>query len=259
MKKKVMGLVLLLICCVIISGCGKKNEVDNRINLNKPDNIKVESFYSEDNTNVILKITNDGNEDIKDLDVYAKYPESSNDLIDEDEVFLKNIKAHSTTYAALMLPINGEFNSYIPNKIDLEIKTDGEKLEGIADTSEFVDLVKANYKVENNIIDFTITNNTNKILGSVSCIMVYMKDGKPIAADYVDALDVEDTYNIERDILYTGDLGNPKYIDYDNIEVYVTSITDDYVESDEEEFEDYDNEIIDDEPIEQDDDENMDY
>ena len=251
MKKKVMGLVLLLICCVLIAGCGKKDEVDNRINLSKPDNIKVESFYSEDNTNMILKITNEGNEDIKDLDVSVDYPNSSNDLLNEDEVFLKNLKANSFTYAALMLPINESFNSYVPDKINLDIKTEGENIEGIADTSDMVDKVKATYSVEDNLINFTITNDTNKILGSVSCILVYMKDGK--------ALDVEDTYNIERDVLFTGDLDEPKYIEYDNIEVYVTSITDDYVESNDEEYSDADNEIIDDEPIEEDDDENMDY
>ena len=256
MKKKIMILTIILVGCIFIGGCGKKEDegVDKRINLSAPDNIKVETFYSVDNSNIIVRMTNNGNEDIKDLDVYVTYPETTDDLLDEDEIFLKNFRAHSTTYASLMLPVDENFNFYIPSKINLEIKTDGENLEGIADTSNMVDLVKATYDVEDNIIDFNITNNTNKILGSVSCILVYMKDGKPIAADYIDALDVEEKYNVKRGVLYSGEDENPKYIDYDNIEVYITSITDDYVETNDDEYDDTQNDLIDEEPIEEDDD-----
>ena len=254
MKKHFKLIALLIVCSVLLTGCGggKNSGVDDKINLNAPDNIKVESFYSTDKTTLILKLTNEGSEDIKDLDVLAKYPNSTEDLITEDEVFLKNFKANSTTYAALMLPIDSNFNSYIPSKIDLDILTEGESIEGIADTSEMVDLVKFDYNIDDNIINYTITNNTGKILGSISSIVVYFKDGKPIATDYIDSFDVKETYSSDREILYSED--DVEYIDYDNLEIYVTSILDDYVESDEGEYSAEENEMFDDEPIEEDDD-----
>ena len=260
MKKNIKFLMVLLIGCLLFTGCGEKKieGVDDKVSLKAPNNVKVETFYSIDNSNIILKLTNEGTEDISDLDILATYPTSQNDLITEDEIILKNLKANSTTYAALMLPINEDFNSYVPNKINLDIMTESENLEGIADTSQMVDLVKADYTVNDNVINFKLTNATGKILGSVSSVLVYFKDGKPIAADYVDALDVEDTFELERDVLYTGEEDKMNYIDYDNIEVYITSIMDDYVEEEEfddsDEYDDSENEIIDDEQIEEDDD-----
>ena len=260
MKKNIKFLMVLLIGCLLFTGCGEKKieGVDDKVSLKAPNNVKVETFYSIDNSNIILKLTNEGTEDISDLDILATYPTSQNDLITEDEIILKNLKANSTTYAALMLPINEDFNSYVPNKINLDIMTESENLEGIADTSQMVDLVKADYTVNDNVINFKLTNATGKILGSVSSVLVYFKDGKPIAADYVDALDFEDTFELERDVLYTGEEDKMNYIDYDNIEVYITSIMDDYVEEEEfddsDEYDDSENEIIDDEQIEEDDD-----
>ena len=260
MKKNIKFLMVLLIGCLLFTGCGEKKVegIDDKISLKAPNNIKVETFYSVDNSNIILKLTNEGSEDIKDLDIVATYPTSEDDLITDDEVFLNNFKAKSTTYASLMLPVNENFNSYIPSKINIDIMTESENLEDIADTSQMVDFVKADYTINDNTIDFNLTNATGKTLGSVSSIIVYFKDDKPIAADYIDAIDVEDTYELERDILYTGDSNNIDYIDYDNIELFITRITDDYVEEEEfddsDEYDDTENEIIDDESIEEDDD-----
>ncbi len=260
MKKNIKFLMIILICCLLFTGCGEKKieGVDDKIVLKAPDNVKVETFYSVDNSNIILKLTNEGSKDISDLDIVATYPTSENDLITDDEIFLKNFKANSTTYASLMLPIDENFNSYIPNKINLDILTESENLEGIADTSQMVDLVKADYTIDDNTIDFNLTNATGKTLGSVSSIIIYFKDGKPIAADYIDALDVEETFELERDVLYTGEGDNIDYIDYDNIEIHITSITDDYDETedfdDSNEYDDNENEIIDDESIDEDDD-----
>ena len=257
MKKNFRFLMILLIGCLLFTGCGEKKSegIDDKISLKAPENVKVETFYSIDNSEIILKLTNEGSKDISDLDILATYPVDDDDLISEDEVFLKNFKANSTTYASVMLPINEDFDSYIPDKINLEIMTESENLEGIVDTSQMVDLVKADYTVNDNVIDFNITNATGKILGSVTSIIVYYKDGKPIATDYIDAIDLEDTYNLQRDILYSGEDGDIDYIDYDNIEVYITSIMDDYEEDefdDSDEYDDTENEIIDDEPIEED-------
>lgn len=264
MKKNFKILILVIVGCLLFTGCGEnKSAVDDKITLNAPNNINVETFYSTDNSTLILKLTNNSNEDINDLDIVSTYPTAQNSLISEDEFFMKNFKANSTTYASLMLPINDDFESYIPNKINLDIKTESENIEGIKDTSSMVNNVKLEYYVDENdkVIDFNLTNNTGKILGSVSSLIVYFKDDKPIATDIIDAINVEDTYNTKRDILYVGYEDNIKYIDYDNIEVYITSITDDYEEPEEDDedveegyYDENNNEIIDDEPIEQDED-----
>ncbi len=269
MKKNIRFLLLFVICCLLFTGCGEKQDgVDDKITLNAPNNIKVETFYGNDNSDLILKLTNNSGSDISDLDITSSYPSAVGDLISEDEVFLKNFKANSTTYASLLLPINDNFESYIPNKINLDIKTESENLEGIADTSQFVDQIEMEYLIDdkNKVIDFNLTNNTGKIIGSVSSIVVYFKGDKPIATDYIDAINVEETYNIKRDILYSGYEDNIKYINYDKIEIYITNITDDYVEPEEDidveeegYYDESENEIIDDETIDEDDDMSWDY
>lgn len=248
MKKNFKFIMVLLIGCLLFTGCGEKKSEgeEDKLVLKAPENVKVETFYSVDNENIILKLTNEGSEDISDLDILATYPVSEDDLITEDEVFLKNFKANSTTYASLLLPVDEDFNSYIPDKINLDIMTESENLEGIADTSQMVDLVKAEYTINDDTISFNLTNATGKILGTVSSIIVYFKDDTPIATDYIDAFEVEDTFDIERDILM---VDNQK-IDYDKVEVYITDITDDYVEDEDEELIDFDeseNDLIDEE------------
>lgn len=252
MKKNLKFIMVLLIGCLLFTGCGdKKNEGEgekDKLSLKTPENIKVETFYSIDNENIILKLTNEGSEDISDLDILATYPVSEDDIISEDEVYLKNFKANSTTYASLMLPIDENFNSYVPDKIDIDVMTESENIEGVADTSQMVDLVKSDYTVNKDSINFSLTNDTGKILGSVISLIVYFKDGTPIATDYIDAFEVEDTFDIERDILM---VDNQK-IDYDKIEVYITDITDDYVEDEELiDFDETENDMIDEEEFDE--------
>ena len=262
MLKKLKIVTLFIIMCILFTGCGNKSasNIDKKINLNAPKDIKVESYYSYDNSSLILKLTNEGSNDYKDLDIITEYPYKERDLISDDEILIKNLRANSSTYVSLMLPIDNNFAPYIPNKIDLSILTESENIEDIADTSSMVDLIKFDYDIEDNSIYYTITNNTGKIIGTVNNIVVYFKDGKPIATDYIDAYDVEETFSSDQEILYYETIGNldeeddeggdVKYIDYDNIEIYTISIFDDYVEDSGGEYSPEEEEILDDEDYE---------
>ncbi len=231
MKKNFKFIALFIVSVLLITGCGKgENSSNSKVNLSAPDGVKAETFYSIDNSNLIVKITNESSSDINALYVVADYP-GDNNLITTDSMVVQNIKANSTTFASLLLPIDNDFNSYVPDSFDLTVLDNGEYLEGIEDTSMYADKVKASYDVEDNTIYFSLTNDSGKILGGVDAVIVYYKDGKPIATDSVNSLNVGDSYQVERDVIYTGDFDDPKYIDYDNIEVYITSINDDYVES----------------------------
>ena len=231
MKKNFKILLVLVLGLLLLTGCGKgKEDVDNRINLNAPEGIKVETFYSFDNSSLIVKLTNETSDDIKLLNVKANYPE--NNFITENEASVTILKANSTIYTALLLPIDDDFNSYIPNEFDVNITK--EEVDEFNDTSEYIDQIKTNYNINDDKINLTIENQSGDTLGSVNALLVYVKDGKPIATDFIYAMEVEETYEIERDILRTGDLDNPKQIDYDNIELYVTSVTNDFFGYDDE-------------------------
>lgn len=229
MKKRVKILGIIIMLSLIFTGCGKNQNlgVDSRINLTSPDGIKVETFYSIDNTNLIVKLTNETSNDIKALEISTDYSEN-NDVLKDDEVIVNNFKANSTTFASLLLPINQDFKSYIPNKINLIISNDSENLEKISDSSMYMNQINIDYKVENNIVYFNLANNTGKIMGSIDSIIIYYKDGKPIATDYIQAIDVEDNFDIERNIPYLDDSDEEKYIDYDNMEIIITKVQDNY-------------------------------
>ncbi len=234
MKKNFKFLIGLLVGCMLFTGCGKSTDgVDKRINLKAPDGVKVETYYSEDKSSLIVKLSNETSSDINVLDVVATYP-GNGDILDEDEKIVKNIDANSYTYVSLLLPIDEDFNSYIPNKIDLNILTESESIDDAGDTSMYKDFVKLDYKVENDEVNINLTNDTGKILGSIEGVVIYFKDGKPIAADDLYALDVDDNVDLTRDILSYDDTDEVTYIDYDNVEVYLTNIIDDYIESEDE-------------------------
>ena len=217
-------LLILLVCCFAMVGCGKNN---NNANLKTPKNVKADTYISSDKTTLIVKVTNQSGEDIPALDVSVSYP-NKDDLIADDYAVLTNLKGNATTYVALSLPINQDFDYYVPDTFDVNVSTESDNLVGLTDTSSFVDKIKAEYSVGDNEVEIDMTNDTGKIIGTVDCILVYFKDGKPVGADTIEAIDVEDEYYSDRDVLYTGDLDNPKYIDYDNIELYINGIFDNY-------------------------------
>ena len=226
MKKSFKFLIVLFLGCVLLTGCGKGNgEVDNRINLNAPEGIKAETFYSFDNSNIIIKLTNETSSDIKMLNVKVNY--TGGFLITEVESPVTILRSNTSTYVSLLLPIDDNFASYIPDKFDLNITT--EEIDEENDTSAYLDDIEVNYTVNNDKINFNLNNKSGDILGSINSLIVYFKEGKPVATDYVYALDVDKNYETERDIVHTGELDNPKNVDYDNIEVYVLSVSNDYV------------------------------
>ena len=252
MKKKFKVLVILLIGCFLVVGCGKKNDnIDKHINLNAPNDIKVETFYDSFKEHIIVKLTNESSSNIKALKVEAEYPGEDSNIY---SVIIKNLKANNTTYAMLELPFDDDFEYYVPNKFDLNILTDGDDLDSIEDVSQYFDKIQTDYSVNDNIINYSLANNSGKILGSVDSIIVYFKDGKPIAGDYIMALDVDLVFNLERDVVYKGDIDNPEYLDYDNIEIFVTSINDDYEESEDDEEIMDDDFYIEEETVDEDDD-----
>ena len=245
MKKNLKIVIVLLVCSFMIVGCGKKDKtVDDHINLTKPDNVKVETFYNADQTGIIVKLTNESSSSIPKLDVEANYSENE-EFYDGTDVIITNFKPNSTTYAFLSLPFDNNFESYVPDKFDLNITTEGDLLEDVGDVSKYADKLKSTFTVEDNIIDYTITNDTGKKLGTVDSIIVYFKEGKPVGADYITAIDVDTIFNMNRDVLYVGDLDEPQYIDYDNIEVYITYVNDNIDEITDDFFVDGEEETVD--------------
>ncbi len=248
MKRNFKLVILLVVCCFLFVGCGKKQEtLDNNIDLDAPNDVKIETYKNYDGSSMIVKLTNNGSNDLSKIAVSVSYPDSSDD---DNYVVINNFKANSTTYTLLDLPYDENFEYYVPDNINLTVATDGELLQDIEDLSKYADKVKATCSADDDVINYSITNNSGKILGSVDSVIVYFKNNVPVAGDYIMSFGVEESFEGNRDVLYTGDIENPKYIDYDDVQIYVTGIVDDY---DEEDFED---EIIEDDVIE---DETVDY
>ncbi len=229
MKKNFKFLAIILLIVITMTGCGKETtnnsgEKYGKINVDSIKSVKTETFYSYNKNNLIVKLTNTSNEDIKSLYVEANYSEEDKEA--NDATIVTNLKANGETYVSLSLPYNENFEGVIPEKVDLLVTDNNEVINSLEDSTEFVDYVVAELKNnDDNTIDVTIANLSDTQLSSADATVIFFKDGKPIASNYVFALDLLDRYTETIELPLKDESEEAEVIDYDDVKVYVTNIT----------------------------------
>lgn len=262
MMKKFRSFLLLLIVCLLVVGCGKKDDTPSGegLSVNSVDNVKVETFYSYDEDEVIVKLTNTGKETISNLLVSSDYVDD-NKAIEGDQTVVQNLLVNTPKYVSLNLPFDNDFNGYIPDKTNINLSTTDDILKDVTYSPSYFDLVDSTYTMNDNnlAIDVSIINASGTPLGAIDTTVVFFKDGNPIAANLVIGLNVRDTYEetVTLPLLDEYDENNmPKIADYDDVKIYVNGITEqlnediDIVEDDIEEEPEIDEGYVEGEEIE---------
>ena len=262
MMKKFRSFLLLLVVCLLVVGCGKKENTTSGegLSVNSVDNVKVETFYSYDEDEVIVKLTNTGKETISNLLVSSDYVDD-NKAIEGDQTVVQNLLVNTPKYVSLNLPFDNDFNGYIPDKTNINLSTTDDVLKDVTYSPSYFDLVDSTYTMNDNnlAIDVSIINASGTPLGAIDTTVVFFKDGNPIAANLVIGLNVRDTYEetVTLPLLDEYDENNmPKIADYDDVKIYVNGITEqlnediDIVEDDIEEEPEIDEGYVEGEEIE---------
>ncbi len=218
---------LFALCC--LSGCGKKEEGVDGVDISAIDSVKVESFRALNSEDLILKVTNVSDDYISALNVNVSYTNKENEKETVTQL-ITDLRSKDEKYVSVMLPTDDNFNVYMPDDYKVEATTDG--TESVVDDTAFYGTIS--YSVdfeEEDVLNVSLRNTSGSTLGVVEGTLVYFKDGTPVASENVIVLDMEEAFD-ESFYLPTKSDNIEELVDYDEYKFYLTNITSQVEESD---------------------------
>ncbi len=228
MKKVFLSLLFGGLILGLFTGCGTSldDSIKYNINVNSSENIDVKTYVNYDEDYLIVYLTNNNDYNIGNLEVDAKfYDKNGNNIGDDSNTFL-DFKSGGNYVFTIDLPHDGDYNNFVPEKIDLSIIEDKEYQDVVGGGTLYNDKIATNYKKIGNKIQVNIKNNSNIELDTVEVAILFMKNGKPIYADSLrGALDIgeseTESIDIPEDLEASENSDEDVLIDFDSIEVVV--------------------------------------
>lgn len=227
--KKISRYLVLVLLVMMCFGCGKKgangknSDYQEHLNIKKLDDIKVEDFISFDANEIILKVTNSGKKTYNGVTVKSIYYNKNNEEVGADEVYLTHLEANKTTYVSQYLPMDENFEGYVPDRIEVEFIEDTDA----TDVADYMEKISASYaNGEDGAIDVTIKNDTGVNIGLVDATVVFLKDGKPLSTNYISVINLMDEH-VETIIVPTTEIhddGSADYIEYDDVQIFINNV-----------------------------------
>lgn len=225
--KRVFSYLLILIGVVCLTGCGTTNDSKKyNIDVKSDENINVSTYVSYDESYLIINLTNNNSYDIGSFDVVATYYDIEGNKVDEEDIMELDFKSGSDFVTVLDLPQDDDYNYYVPEKIELEVKVDKEYQEMVELEPMYNDKIKTSYEVEGENILLTVENQSDIDLDDVVVAVLFMKDKKAIAAEALGGpLDKGEsiTEEVEIPIDWEKSEDEDVLIDYDDIKIVVNN------------------------------------
>ncbi len=231
MKKINKYFVLFLVATLCITGCGVKKNNDGNplnpedvINYEVPNNVTHETFYSFDNSELIVHLTNNGDTALKSVEVDVKYYDDD-DEVGNDFAVVNVLPAKGDTYISLILPYDDDFNSYVPDKVDVKIVDQGTTYE-YTDNAELLENINSEAEIldDGEGVNVTIANDTGSKLESIYADVVFFNGDVPVSIGKAVVSDIEanqtSTEFVENPSAPSDD--GVREADYDKVRVIIT-------------------------------------
>lgn len=237
MKKRVLMVIpVLLIGIIFITGCSLGGTKDDskkyNININSEENIKANAYINYDKSELILYMTNNYSYNIGSYEVELIYYDKDGNVINSDDVYrFLGFKSGSDSALTFYLPTDkSTYESYVPDKIDLNIVIDQEFQEIVGEKPLYDDEIETSHKVNDQKVDITFKNNSGKTLAEIDAVVVFMKNNKPIAVKEIPLNKVSDsiTDNVKIPNYYDEKKDDYLLIKYDSIKVVINRAIENY-------------------------------
>lgn len=227
-------MILSLLGMMLVTGCGKKDETNttDKMKINTSENIEAKTYNSFDNNELIIYVKNNNSYTIGSANVEIRYYNKDNQLVDDDSTVIQNFKSGGTYVATLGYPYDEDLNTYIPEKVEVNIKIDEEYQKEMEEKPNYIDQITTSYVKDENELIVTINNNSGRTLAEVIGLAVYKKNGVPIATSSLLGVDVEstqeDTVMIPTE--WNQETNEDVPIEYDEVEIIINDVIDEFEE-----------------------------
>ncbi len=203
-----MKKIILLLFSFLIVGCQNKGIT---VNLNKSDNFEVKTYFSYNNEQLLIDITNNDDKVLSfNVETNLEYEQDSYN----NNLNWNNLEAGKN--AILYLDIDKEQKL---KRIDINVQEIDEQEN--FDEQEIKSNLETSYEVFDDMsIDINIKNKLNIYLAEVDANVVFYKDNIPIYVQKIYAMDFEDSFIKTIDIPKIND----NIIDCDDVKIYINDI-----------------------------------
>lgn len=229
MKKtfNLLGIVFVSVLC--LTGCkGGDDSSKYNINIDADKNIEVKTYVDYEKEDLIVYLTNNNSYNIASFDIEAIFYDEEGNQIGHDYDIGLGFISGGNYIAFIDLPEDEDYNGYVPNKIDLSVKVDQDYQSMFEEETLYNDKIITSYKEIDDEIEVNITNNSEVELFTVEVAILFIKNDRPIYADWISKElsareSTSEMINIPEDWEKSEKLDRDVLIDYDSIEIVVNS------------------------------------
>lgn len=228
MKKIFLSLICGSLIFGLATGCGKSSDDSQKYNINidADENISVETYVDYEKDNLIVCLTNNNDYNIGSINVYGAYYDANGNKIGNGSTSFLDFISGGNYVFTIDLPYDENYNSYVPEKIDLSIKIDREYQDIVGGGTLYNDKVETSYTKIGDEIQVNVTNNSKVKLHTVEIEVLFIKNGKPIYEDgFTKSLEVgemeSENISIPEDWEASEKLDEDVLIEFDSIEIVV--------------------------------------
>lgn len=221
MKKKYLKIFMVIAIMFSLTGCGKKNNGNDNINVSNIDGVEAKTYVDYNNNEVIIYATNNTGEDIAGIKVEINYYDKNGEIVDSNFATLHDFKKGSKQVQTASLPYNEDLKKYVPEKIEVKVQKEDDEANNITNNNT-KDIA---YEVEeiDDIVSVTLHNNSGKNLSEVVAMIVLMKEDKPIYASPIMAMDFNANASYTAGI-FVPQNDDESYVEYDRVDVVVNNM-----------------------------------